>query len=316
MGGCPAPPPTCQTGAVTMARPVPEDFDRFWQDLADRARAVAPRSVRQPTGHPGTELVRFTSLDGFRIGGWLVLPDGPVTSAMVNIHGYGGRVRLEPEHVPPGAACLYPVARGLPELSTDPTIPSLAAGHVVHGLESREGYVLGPCTADVVFCAINALAELLGSTLGERHGGLRLGLYGGSFGGGIGAMGAPWDDRVDAVALQVPTFGNNPGRLAVDCTGSTAAVTAYVREHPEAWRVLDYFDAATSAARIDVPTIVAPARFDPGVPPVGQWAVAEAVPARLRRLFPLTAGHVPARPELEREKAELARDVRHLFAAE
>lgn len=277
---------------------------------------MPPRSVREPTGRPGTELVGYDSLDGFRVGGWLVLPEGPVTSAVVSIHGYGGRGELEPEYVPPGAACLYPVARGLPELSTDPSLPSVAAEHVVHGLESREKYILGPCTADVVFCAISALTELLDRALGERRGGLRLGLYGGSFGGGIAAMGAPWEDRIDAVALHVPTFGGNPARLATDCAGSTAAVAAYVREHPDAWRVLDYFDSAASATRIGVPTIVAPARVDPGVPPVGQWAVAEAVPAHLRRLVPLSAGHVPPRPELEREKAGLARDVRHLFGAE
>lgn len=302
-------------------RTVPADFDQFWEDLAARARAVTPDCTREPIG-PGIELIRYTSLDGFRVGAWLVLPGGdsgadvPVTSVVVNVHGYGGRGQLEPEFVPAGAACLYPAARGLPELSLDAAIPVVTAEHVVHGIESRESYVLGGCTADTVFCALNALTELLGRPLGERHGGLRVGLYGGSFGGGIAALGAPWDDRIDAVALQVPTFGNNPERVAVDCTGSTAAVAAHLLDHPEAWPVLDYFDAATAAARITVPTLIAPALRDPGVPPVGQWAVARAVPEALRTITPLTAGHVDATPALEREKAAFAGDVRDLLSAE
>lgn len=294
-------------------RPVPADFDDFWRALAGRARAVAPEVERVPTSSPRTELVRFTSLDGFRVGGWLVLPDGEVTSVVVNAHGYGGRGELEPEYVPEGAAAFYPVARGLPELSLSDDVPAAHAEHVVHQISSRETYVQGPCTADLVFCAINALEELLGRPLGARRGGLPVGLYGASFGGGIAAMGAPWEERVDAVALFVPSFGDNPARLAVECIGSGAAVTAHVREHPEAWEVLDYFDAATAAARIAVPTAVAPAREDPSVPPVGQWAVAEAVPERLRTIVPLTFGHVPEYPGQAAELAGWAATVRALF---
>lgn len=299
---------------MTTTRPVPADFDDFWRDLAARAHAVAPRVERAPTSAPRTELVRFTSLDGFRVGGWLVLPEGDVTSVVANAHGYGGRGDLELEYVPDGAAAFYPVARGLPELSLSDDIPAPSAEHVVHGIGSRDTYIQGPCTADLVFCAINALEELLDRPIGARRGGLPLGLYGGSFGGGIAAMAAPWDERIDAVALLVPSFGNNPDRLAVECLGSGAAVTAYVREHPEAWDVLDYFDAATAAARIAVPTAVAPAREDPAVPPVGQWAVAEAVPEALRTIVPLTAGHVPEYPGYTAEIAGWAATVRALFA--
>lgn len=300
--------------AVTTTRPVPVDFDDFWQGVAARARAVAPDVERAPTSSPRTELVHFTSLEGFRVGAWLVLPEGDVTSVVVNAHGYGGRGSgLEPGFVPAGAAAFYPVARGLPELSLDDQIPATSAEHVVHGIGSRETYVHLGCTADLVFCALEALGELLGRPLGLRHAGLPVGLYGGSFGGGIAAMGAPFDERVDAVALLVPSFGNNAARLATDCLGSGAAVTAHVREHPEAWDVLDYFDAATSAARITVPTVIAPAHEDPAVPPVGQWAVAEAVPAELRTIFPLAAGHVPDYPGQAAELAGWATRVRALF---
>lgn len=293
---------------------MPADFDDFWAALAQRSRSVAPEVAREQTTSPRTELVRFTSLDGVRVGGWLVLPEGEVTSAVVNAHGYGGRGELEPQYVPDGAAAFYPVARGLPELSRIDGIPDNSAEHVLHGIGRRHTYVHGGCTADLVFCAINALEELLGRKLGKRRGGLPLGLYGGSFGGGIAAMGAPWDERVDAVALLVPSFGNNPARLATACVGSGAAVSTHVRAHPEAWDVLDYFDAATAAARIRVPTAVAAAREDPAVPPVGQWAVADAVPEELRTVVGLTAGHVDQYPGQVEEMAAWATTVRALFS--
>lgn len=299
---------------MTTTRPVPADFDDFWRRLAARARDVAPAVERSAAGMPRTELVRFTSLDGFRVGAWLVLPEGEVTSVVVNAHGYGGRGELEPEYAPDGAAAFYPVARGLPELSLADDVPGTSAEHVLHGIGSRDTYVHGPCAADLVFCALNALEELLGRPLGARRGGLPVGLYGGSFGGGIAAMAAPWDERVDAVALLVPSFGNNAARLEVDCVGSGAAVTAHVRGHPKAWAVLDYFDAATAAARITVPTAIAPALEDPAVPPVGQWAVADAIPEALRTVVPLTVGHMPDHPGQEAELAGWAATVRDLFA--
>lgn len=291
----------------------PSDFDSFWSTLAARAHDVDTAPLRTATGMARVEEIRFTSLGDVRLGGWLELPDGPIRSAVIVGHGYGGRDALETRWAPEGAAVFYPVSRGLPTLSLDEAFPSLAQEHVLHGIASRETYVHGGCAADL-WCAISALEELLDTELGESKGGMRLGYYGPSFGGGIGAMGLPWDERVDAASLYVPSFGANRERLAVSCAGSGAAVSAWVAEHPQAWEVLAYFDAATSAARITIPTILAVAKEDPAVPPIGQYGIADAVPEPYRTVFAMTAGHRPY-PEEEREMADYAAATRTLFAA-
>ncbi len=53
---------------------------------------------------------------------------------------------------------------------------------------------------------------------------------------------------------------------------------------------MQYFDAATAASFIRQPTMVAPALFDPAVPPPGQFAVYNAIPGK-KKLFVKTAGH-------------------------
>ncbi|MFF6905912.1 acetylxylan esterase [Streptomyces sp. NPDC012389] len=146
--------------------------------------------------------------------------------------------------------------------------------------------------------------DAVGAPAGGRPpGGPRLGYLGESFGGGLGALALPWDDRFGAAQLTVPTFGNHPLRLTLPCTGSGEAVRAYHREHPEVADVLRYFDAATAATRLELPTLVAAALFDPAVPPPGQFAVYNAL-AGERELQVLSAGHFPYRGMVA-EAAEL-----------
>ena len=275
----------------------PSDFDGFWRGRAAAAHGHDLSVTRRPTSDPGTYAISFTSVGGVRIGGWLQLPEGPPTCAMIVGHGYAGRDAPDPSWAPPGAAVLYPVARGLPELSLKPDIPSDSQDHVLHGIEHRDTYVIGACAADLLWCAAGALEILLGQRVGQRFGGLRTTYQASSFGGGVGALAAPWEERLDALVLHLPTFGDHPRRLAVPCTGSGAALSRWVLDHPEAWDVLPYFDAAHAAARLRVPTIVAPAHEDPAVPPVGQWAVAEAVGERWQRVMPMTTGHLEDDPE-------------------
>ena len=282
-------------------RPVPIDFDDFWRHLAQRAFDTSPHPRRHRTWKRRVHRVGFTSLDGVRIGGWLVYPKGTPDAAVVVGHGYGGRAGPDLNGIPKTAVAFFPVARGLPTLSMMESIPWSPSKHVLHGIESRETYVHGHCAADIL-CAVNAFEEILGIPLGQSRNGLRLSYLGVSFGGGIGALALPWDTRFDAAALHLPSFGAHSLRLKEPSTGSAGPVRAWVEKHPEAWTVLDYFDAATAATRIGVPTIIAPAATDPSVAPVGQWAIARAVPSPLSTIIPMTAGHM-GYPEQEREAA-------------
>ncbi|UED86279.1 acetylxylan esterase [Streptomyces profundus] len=293
------------------APPAPGDFADFWRLRFARAAEVQVRPrigplVQRDAAHR-THRVDFGSVGGRRIGGWLTLPaSGPVTRGCVATHGYGGRERPDPTLPPPGAATVWPVLRGLGALSRFPDIPEAAEEHVLHGIASRDTYVHGDCAADV-WCAATALLELVPEAAAQ------LTYLGTSFGGGIGPLALPWDERFSAAALTVPSFGNHPLRLTLPCAGSGEAVRRLHRVRPGVADVLRYFDAATAASHLRVPTHVGAALLDPVVPPPGQFAIHNAL-AGPRRLFVLTAGHFD-HPDAAREQAALLRST-HRFLAE
>ncbi|GIG69542.1 acetylxylan esterase [Phytomonospora endophytica] len=266
----------------------PADFDDFWRGLFAAASAVDVTPELGPVEeerdgvrvHP----VSFASVGGVRIGGWLTLPaDGKVERGAVAGHGYGGRGDADTLLPLPRTAAIFPCLRGMGERGRVPGIPDVAAGHVLHGIESRESYVHGGCAADV-WCAATALNSLIPETAGP------LAYLGSSFGGGIGALALPWDERFAAAHLEVPSFGNHPLRVTLPCVGSGDAISGRYRERPEVLDVLAYFDAATAARRIEIPVQVGAALFDPAVPPPGQFAVYNALGGD-KRLHVLRAGH-------------------------
>lgn len=286
----------------------PGDFAGFWRELYRAASGVrvAPRRGPRVRHIPESGLdihpVEFGSLGGVRLGGWLAVPrDGRVERGFVFGHGYGGREEPETVLPAPRSAAFFPVARGLGSRSLLPDIPSAADEHVLHGIASRETYVHGGCAADV-WCAATALLELVPETAG------RLDYVGGSFGGGIGALALPWDDRFRSAHLEVPSFGAHPLRVTLRCAGSGAAVREHWLTHPEVLDVLAYFDAATAARHLRIPVRVAPALFDPAVPPPGQFAVLNAL-AGPTETHLLTAGHFD-HPDAAAEHARMitARD--------
>lgn len=288
----------------------PPGFADFWSALYREARAVdtAPRLrlTRKLTDADVFD-VEFTSLGEVRLGGWMVVPTNrQARLALVVGHGYGGRDEIDLELVPDGAAAIFPVARGLPERSLVDGIPAVSSEHVLQGIGSIDDYVHGGCAADV-WCAASALLDVLPEPPAV------LGYVGASFGGGIGALALPWDERFAAGALSVPSFGNHDLRLAMPCLGSGEAVRHHVARYPAARGVLRYFDAATAARRLRIPMLVAPALWDPAVPPPGQFAVYNAVPAA-KELVVLGAGHA----EYPAERADHQRYVsalRRFFAA-
>lgn len=274
----------------------PPGFAEFWSVLRSRAADVdvAP-DIALIERRRGLDVydIEFGGLGGVRLGGWLTIPTGEVERAVVVGHGYGGREAPEPALVPERCAAIYPVARGLPARSLLPSIPSRGRDHVLHGIASRETYVHGLCAADV-WCAASALEAIVGE--------LPLGYVGGSFGGGIGALALPWDGRFRAGVLGVPSFGNHDLRLMLPCTGSGESVRRYAAAHPEVREVLRYFDAATAARRIRIPVLVAPALWDPAVPPPGQFAVGNALAGPTEWLI-RAAGHASfPGDDVERER--------------
>lgn len=273
--------------AVAAPEPPPDLID-FWRDLYHRARCaqISPLLQEIPSPHPQNRvfLVQFSSLGGLRISGWLIRPrDEPVERGVVVSHGYGGRDGPEFDLPFRRAAVIFPCARGISR-SAYPDLPALPDHHVLHGIERPENYILGGCAADTVWCAASALLELFPIAA------QRLDYLGISFGGGVGALALPWDERFHRAHLNVPSFGHHPLRLGLPCVGSAEAVRRQQQRTGRVLETLRYFDAATAARHLKIPVHIAAARFDPAVPPPGQFAIYNAL-AGDRDLFVLQTGH-------------------------
>jgi cephalosporin-C deacetylase len=287
----------------------PEGFSSFWRSRYQQVRGIDPQMKRHEiaveTGRRTFE-IEFSSFDGFRVGGWVTLPqEGSPVRAMVVSHGYGGRDAPDTGPLYHQTAAIFPCARGF-NRSARPDLPAESAAHVLWGIESKETYLVGLCAADL-WMAVSALLSVTPNLSAVDF-------MGESFGGGIGAMAVPWDDRFRRAYLHVPTFGNHPLRLTLPCVGSGEPVREYAAKHPQAKDVLAYFDAAIAARHIHIPTLVAAALFDPAVPPPGQFAVYNALSGQ-KKLFVRQAGHFSF-PGEATEGASLLRTVRRWFATD
>ncbi|WP_275784047.1 acetylxylan esterase [Pararhizobium gei] len=288
----------------------PAGFDAFWADRYAQALTVDPKpAIRESrTSHPKWQVhdITYFSTGGFPIGGWLLVPrDGVVRRGLVVGHGYGGRDAPDFDVPVEGTAILFPCFRGLSR-SAAPSIPPDAGGHVLDRIDKPEHYVIGGCVEDL-WVAVSVLSMCFPQIE------TRIGYSGISFGGGIGALALPYDHRIDRGHLVVPTFGNRPLWLTLPTIGSAASVQSYSRTHPGVGETLRLFDAATAAARISVPMLVAVALFDPAVAPPCQFSVANALPkSPCNEIFILDAGHFDYLHS-EAQHAALQTKVGHFF---
>jgi cephalosporin-C deacetylase len=290
----------------------PPGFDDVWRKRYIAARGVDPQPQlsENRSRHPHWHVrdIVYSSTDGFRIGGWLLLPrDGTVRRGLVVGHGYGGRDQPDFDLPVTETAVLFPCFRGLSR-SRRPPISSDPAWHVLHDIDKPDRYILGGCVADL-WLAVSALTSLFPRLAG------RIGYSGMSFGGGIGALAIAFDERIDRGHLVVPTFGNMPIWLTLPTIGSGRSVQAYRKTHRDVMNTLSLFDAATAATRIEVPMVVAVARFDPAVAPPCQFSVANALArSKDHETVVLDAGHFDY-PDSEMQHARLSQTVRRFFGA-
>jgi cephalosporin-C deacetylase len=273
--------------AIVPPSPV-ADFETFWRETYARTRATPLNISLEPCRFSNQDVeafeIYFDGLDGFRCGGWLTRPrhEKPLRG-VVHSHGYGGRISPETAVPGPPAVVLYPCARGF-SLSARSDLPADTPEHVIHHLQSRDEYIHRGCVADI-WASVTALLELHPEFEGK------IDFIGGSFGGGIGALALPWDDRFHRAFLRVPSFGHQPLRTTLPCTGSGQYVSAMLREHPELLtQVLAYYDSAVAAQFTRLPVLVSPALFDPAVPPPGQFAVYNALTGP-KAVHIIEAGH-------------------------
>ena len=285
----------------------PPDFAAFWRRHYDANRDIPvkprQRAIKPVNGYSDLFEIEYDSSGG-EVGGWLLVPKEPFRQAIVMGHGYGGRDTPGQLELNEPTAILSPCARGF-HRSACPGVPNTGAFHVIHGVEDRETYIHRINVAEL-WSGFTVLEELF------PHVKDRMFYFGGSFGGGLGAMMLPWEDRVRRAFLEVPSFGNHPIRLQQEMVGSGAALKLHHEKRGDVLPVMQYFDAATAAKYIHTPTLVAPAVFDPAVPPPGQFAVYNAIPCE-KKLFVKQAGHFAWSGESEEYQRMIAA-IREWFA--
>lgn len=264
-------------------------FDTFWRKRHHRALAIDPQPTvkRSTLEHADWHVadISYLSTDGFSIRGWLLLPrDRPIRRGLVVGHGYGGRDAPDFDFPVDDAAILFPCSRGL-SLSARPPIPADASAHVLQDIGKPDDYIIGGCVDDL-WTGVSTLLALYPWLRGH------IGYSGVSFGGGVGALAIPFDDRIVRGHLVVPTFGDREKWLTLPTVGSAQSVQTYQRSHGSMLEALRLFDAASAAARIRVPMLMAVALFDPAVAPPCQFAIANAIPkSKFNETFILDAGH-------------------------
>ena len=288
------------------APPPPADFEDFWHETYRLATARTPdyhieKELWSP--NPDTHIlqIRFTSYDGFDIGMWIARPEGS-TGGLLLGQGYGNPATPPTATANPGLTVAMPCIRGL-GISECLEIPWDCAKHAAYGIKSRETYVIRGAVTDL-WEAASVMIDLFPDTAAN------LNYSGGSLGGGLGAILVPWDDRIHAAEINVPTLagpmqfdyalpsGGNPGT-----TRREAALS-----DPDSWRTLSYMDGASAARHFKVPVLMTPALSDPSNPPPAQFAIANAIPEHFRILRVREVGHCPPTPadiELGKELAEI-----------
>ena len=295
-----------------MQDPTPRNYGKFWSGLREKARSIpleiVVRELNSPKENYRLLRVDFSSFPDFRIGAWAIIPRDPAAVRWGRVvgHGYGGREGPDWAHAHPSRALLFPVAPGF-HISSDPRLPCNDCGrHVIHGIESPETYLLGPCAA-ALWAAPDVLTALLPGVP------LRFHYVGWSFGGGIGTLMLPWEPRYETAEIGQPTFGNHPFRLNHECVGSGEAVRRLWMKRPEIAQTLRYFDAVFAARYLTIPAVYACSQFDPSVPPPGQFSVFNAH-AGPKRLSPFTSGHFEENlSDLDAENRVHATNLRELL---
>ena len=261
-----------------------EGFRQFWEDNY-RLVMNAPldyhveTEVWSPVATDTVYRVRVKNFDGVEFVVFIVRPENSA-GALVIGQGYGNPAT--PPASSYGLTVCFAHVRGL-GASQCKDIPWEPAKHVVHGIESKESYILRGVIADQ-WMALRVLTDMFPDCADNIH------YYGGSMGGGMGALLLPWDNRFKTGFLNIPTFGSEI-RFEYESVGSGEACRKYVAEHPEAREVLRYFDASVAAKYIRIPVCCTPALFDPCVAPVGQFSIANSIPEEYKTLYIRETGH-------------------------
>ena len=277
----------------------PAGFRKFWQDTYNLVMD-APLKYRietelwSPVPEEKIFRVRAVNWDGVEFSMWITRP-ADSKGGILSGQGYGHPLTPDDDYYTyllkqasddeaeenltthRLTRCL-PMIRGL-GLSQCKDIPWQTAYHAMHGIGSKETYILRGAVADE-WMAVRILLDMFPDCADN------LNYSGGSMGGGMGALLLACDNRFKAAFLHVPAFGEFHYFMTREDIRKK-----YFAEHPEVYGVLRYFNAAHAAKYIRIPVCCTPALSDPTVAPYGQFAIVNAIPEQYKTVFIRETGH-------------------------
>ncbi len=275
-------------GQIAPAAKKPADFDDYWARVQAEAKAGAVKLTRleDRTRSTGTVTVYRIGLEaeGYSGFGWLAVPKFPGR--------YPGLLLLPGERVrnlAPNAAladCGFVVMTVEPtgQAVDDPVKPLI--GKVFANLHNPAAVGLRA----VSLRYLQALEALAGVPEVDAN---RLSVTGVSLGGALALILAALDERVQAVAPDVPYFCDI--EAGKDAAGwPYAEVRDYLKSHPAqqdgVWQTLRYFDAANFTEALTCPALISAGINDTYSRPARIYALFNRLPGpKVLRLY--LAGH-------------------------
>lgn len=292
----------------------PADFAAFWQGVGTELAETPLEWERIPDAAWTTpdlvvDWVRFPSLGGLHIYGWLAVPrharpTGSVGYLWLPGYSYG--------NPPPGPESLYPnaVTLGLNLHGNPPDTPyvhpsTLGREYITQGIDSPQTYIY----REIVAHCLRALDVLAAQ---PEVGPAKLAVGGMSQGGGLALVTAALDRRVRLCLADMPWFCDLDRALALidraryrklpkfRIPDGRTLVEDYADAHPERraqiFQTYRYFDPLSHAADIRCPTQMSAGGRDPSCKPPTIYAVYNALTCEKEMLYLPTVGHeiVPA----------------------
>lgn len=287
--------------------PMPDDFDRFWQQALKEARRVPLEPQYTPIPEATTEqfvtrLVRLHVGKNKWMQGYLTMPVSKDSS--LNIKRYpvvlvppgAGSQKISPSDYFPREGCIYLKIeihdndQLLPDDEYNRLRQQKCDGYPTRGISSPDSFYY----KDVyVGCAraVDFLCSL------PEWDGRNVIVTGGSQGGALTIVTAALSDKVTLCAPFYPALCDLMGFLHQRAGGWPKYFTDYSRDsrvnipQEQAVETLKYFDVVNFARRLRVPTFMSWGYSDDTCSPTSVWAAWNAIMAPKEKDVTPTSGH-------------------------